>query len=196
MRSSPTSRRTRTRRHVDALLSVAALRRADGGALARCRALRRHARLSHRQPPDHVAVARLGDCRLQPEHAVRRVHDRAARRRSAARRDKGSDDRVRLQPQSHDQFRRGSDRGGVPGRVRDRPRRGHVLGVHGADDGLRAVSFAQVRSHHAQGVLPVLRVLQLATRGRPRRSEGERGSRPAVAVRCAAGAARRADVGD
>ena len=36
---------------------------------------------------EHVAVARLGDRRLQPEHAVRRVHDRAARRRSAAERD-------------------------------------------------------------------------------------------------------------
>ena len=34
--------------------------------------------------PRDVAVARLGDRRLQPQHAVRPVHHRAARRRSAA----------------------------------------------------------------------------------------------------------------
>ena len=63
---------------------VAALRRADGDALARRGALRRHARLPHRQPARHVALARLGDQRLQPQPAVRSVRDRAARRRSAA----------------------------------------------------------------------------------------------------------------
>ena len=65
--------------------AVAALRRAHGDAVARRRPLRRHARLPHRQPPRDVAVARLGHRRLQPQHAVRRVHDRAARRRPAAR---------------------------------------------------------------------------------------------------------------
>ena len=51
--------------------ALAALRRADGDSLARCRTLRRHPRLSHRQPARHVAVARLGDRRVQPQHAVR-----------------------------------------------------------------------------------------------------------------------------
>ena len=79
----PVARRLREARRRAA--AVAALRRADGDAVARRRALRRHARLSHRQPARDVAVARLGDRRVQPQHAVRRVHDRAARRRSAAR---------------------------------------------------------------------------------------------------------------
>ena len=38
----------------------------------------------------HVAVARLGDRRLQPQHAVRPVHHRATRRRPAARRRRSS----------------------------------------------------------------------------------------------------------
>ncbi len=53
--------------------AVAALRRADGDAVARRRALRRHARLSHRQPARDVAVARLGHRRVQPQPAVRPV---------------------------------------------------------------------------------------------------------------------------
>ena len=65
--------------------AVAALRRADGDAVARRGALRRHARLPHRQPARHVALARLGDRRLQPQPAVRPVRDRAAGRRPAAR---------------------------------------------------------------------------------------------------------------
>ena len=32
--------------------------------------------------------------------------------------------------------------------------------VHGPDDGVRAVPLAQVRPDHAEGVLPVLRLLQ------------------------------------
>ena len=62
---------------------LAALRRAHGRRLARRRALRRLARLSGRRHADDVAVARLGDCGLQPQPAVRRVHHLAARRRSA-----------------------------------------------------------------------------------------------------------------
>ncbi len=72
-------------RLVDRLLAVAPLRRAHGAGLARRRPLRRHARLPHRQRPRHVAVARVGDRRLQPQPAVRPVHRRAARRRPAAR---------------------------------------------------------------------------------------------------------------
>ena len=79
----PFARRLRTaRRRAPA---VAALRRADGRAVARRRALCRHARLPHRQPARHVAVARLGHRRLQPQPAVRPVRDRAAGRRPAAR---------------------------------------------------------------------------------------------------------------
>ena len=126
--------------------AVAALRRAHGGAVARRGALRRHARLSHRQPARDVAVARLGDRRVQPEHAVRRVRDRAARRRPAAERHARTEDRLRVQPQSHDQLRRRRDRRRVPGRIRHRSRRGDLERVHGPDDGLRAVPLAQVRS--------------------------------------------------
>ena len=53
--------------------------------LARRRALRRHQRLSERRRAQHVALARLGDRRLQPQHALRPVHHRAAGRRPAAR---------------------------------------------------------------------------------------------------------------
>ena len=49
----------------------AALRRADGVALARRRPLRRHERLPDRRRPRHVALARLGDRRVQPQPAVR-----------------------------------------------------------------------------------------------------------------------------
>ena len=68
----PLARRVREARRRAA--AVAALRRAHGGAVARRGALRRHARLSHRQPARHVAVARLGHRRLQPQSALRPVH--------------------------------------------------------------------------------------------------------------------------
>ena len=69
-------------------------------------------------------------------------------------------DRQRLQPQSHDQLRRRRDSGGVSRRVRGRSRRNDLHCLDGPDDGLRPMPHAQVRSHLAQGVLPVLRVLQ------------------------------------
>ena len=52
---------------------------------------------------------------------------------------------------------------------------------------------AQVRSDHAEGVLPVLRVLQQRARGGARRPDGQRRAGAAAAVRRAAGAARRAE---
>ena len=55
-----------------------------GAALARCRPLRRHARHPHRQLPRDLALSRLGHQGLQPQPALRPVHDRAARRRPAA----------------------------------------------------------------------------------------------------------------
>ena len=54
-----------------------------------------------------------------------------------------------LQPQPHDQLRRRRDRRRVSGRIRRRSRRGDVDGVHGLDDGLRALPLAQVRSRSA-----------------------------------------------
>ena len=79
-----------------------------------------------------------------------------------------------LQPQPHDQLRRRRDRRGVSGRVRDGSRRGDLDGVHGLDDGVRALPLAQVRPDQPQGVLPVLRVLQQRARARPRRPARER----------------------
>ena len=127
-------------KRVDALLNVAALRRAHGHAVARPGALRRYARLSHRQPSRDVALARLGDRRVQPQHAVRRVHHRAARRRPAAAMPTVEQrDRHRIQPQPHDQFRRRRDSGGVSERIRGGSRGDHVGGVAGHDHGLRAL---------------------------------------------------------
>ena len=79
------ARRTPTRRLVDRLLASPHYGERMARRLARRRPLRRHARLPHRQRPRHDALARLGDRRVQPQHAVRPVHDRAARRRPAAR---------------------------------------------------------------------------------------------------------------
>ncbi len=62
------------------------LRRAPGALLARRRALRRHARVSLRQLPQHLAVPRLGDRRLQRQPALRPVHAGTDRRRLVARR--------------------------------------------------------------------------------------------------------------
>ena len=59
----PIARRLRAGRR--SLPRLAGLRRAHGDGLARPRALRRHLRLSGRRRPRHVAVARLGDRRVQ-----------------------------------------------------------------------------------------------------------------------------------
>ena len=68
----------------------AAVRRAHGDAVARPGPLRRHARLPHRFAARHVEVARLGDRRLQSQHAVRPVRHRATRRRPAPQRHRAS----------------------------------------------------------------------------------------------------------
>ena len=90
---------------VDRLLASPRYRRAHGHALARRRPLRRHQRLPERRRTLHVALARLGDRRLQPQHAVRPLHRRAACRRPAAEPDAGTADRHRLQPQPSRQRR-------------------------------------------------------------------------------------------
>ena len=59
---------------------LAALRRAHGDPLARSGPLCRYQRLPDRRPARYVALARLGDRRLQQRHAVRPVHHRADRR--------------------------------------------------------------------------------------------------------------------
>ena len=64
--------------------AVAALRRAHGVPVAGRGPLRRQQRLPDRRRAVHVAVARLGDRRVQSQHAVRPVHDRAAGGRPAA----------------------------------------------------------------------------------------------------------------
>ena len=79
---------------------LAALRRAHGVPLDGSGALRRQQRLPDRRRARHVAVARLGDRRVQPQHAVRPVHRRATRGRPAARRHARSANRDRLQSQS------------------------------------------------------------------------------------------------
>ena len=154
------------------------LRRAHGAHLARRRALRRHERLPHRQRALHVALARLGDRRVQPQPAVRRVHRRTARRRPAAGSDAGAVAGHRLPPQPHDQLRGRRRARGVPGPVRLRPDGHDGDRVDGADGRLRQVPRPQVRSAQPAGVLPALGVLQHGGRGRPRRQPGQRRAQP------------------
>ena len=68
--------------------------------------------------------------------------------------------RHRLQPQSPRQRRRRHHPRRVRGRVRRRSRRDHGDGLAGPDARLRALPRPQVRSVHAEGVLPALRLLQ------------------------------------
>ena len=107
-----TSRR-RLRKGGRSAARLAALRRADGAGLARRGPLCRHARLPHRLRPRHVALARLGDRRVQSQHAVRPIHDRAIGRRPVAQCHARAGDRQRVQPQQHGQHRRGRDPRGI-----------------------------------------------------------------------------------
>ncbi len=92
------ARRMPTRSVVERLLASPALRRADGHSVARCRALRRHHRLPLRQSAQRLAVSRLRHPRLQRKQAVRPLHDRATRRRSAAEQHAGAEGRLGFQP--------------------------------------------------------------------------------------------------
>ena len=100
-----------------------------------------------------MALARLGDRRLQREHAVRSVHHRAARGRHAAERDARPAHRHRVQPQPQPERRGRHRRRRVPGRVRGRSRRDHVDRLARPDAGLRPLPRPQVRSAVAEGVL-------------------------------------------
>ena len=79
-------RRTSTKRLVDRLLAIAAVRRALGPLLARRRALRRGQSRKHHQPSvsPRLALPRLGDRSAQQGRAVRPLRQAAARRRPDA----------------------------------------------------------------------------------------------------------------
>ena len=70
------------------------------------------------------------------------------------------EDRHRLQPQSSRQRRGRHHPRRVRGGVRGRSRRDHGHRLAGPDAGLRPLPRPQVRSDHAEGVLPALRLLQ------------------------------------
>ena len=107
--------------------------RAPRPLLARLRPLRRHPRHPLRQLPRDVDLSRVGHQRLQPQPAVRPVHDRAAGRRPVcdhgrrhARADPRQPDRQRLQPLQHHDERGGRDRRGIPRALHPRPHRDDV----------------------------------------------------------------------
>ena len=75
-------------------------------------------------------------------------------------RDARAEDRHRLQPQPSRQRRGRHHPRRVRRRVRRRPRRDHGHRLAGPDAGLRPLPRPQVRSAHAEGVLPALRLLQ------------------------------------
>ena len=116
---------------------------------------------------NHVAMARLGHRRLQPEPAIRPLHDRATGRRPAPGRDAGSADRDRLQPQPSRQRRGRHHPRGIRRRIRRRPRRHHRDHLAGPDHRLRPMPQPQIRPGHPARVLPALRVLQQRPRERP-----------------------------
>ena len=93
-----------------------------------------------------LAVSRLGHQRAQRRHAVRPVHDRAARRRSAAQRHAGPDHRHGVSSQHDAERRRRHGRRRIPRGGRDRSREHDDASVDGHDDGLLPVPYAQVRS--------------------------------------------------
>ena len=111
-----------------------------------------------------------------------RFVDRADRRRPAAGRHAGAEDRHRLQPQQPHRHRGRLDRRGVADRERRRPRRDHGDRLPRPDDGLRPLPRPQVRPDHADGVLPVLRLLQ--QRQREGRLHRDARQRAAAGRRC------------
>ena len=74
--------------------------------------------------------------------------------------DARSDDRHRLQSQSPHQRRRRHRARRVPRGVRRRPRGDHFDRLAGPDAGLRPLPRPQIRSDHAEGFLPAVRLLQ------------------------------------
>ena len=125
---------------------LAALGRASRPLLARRRPLCRHQRHPLRQLSRDLVVPRLGDQRLQPQHAVRSVHDRATGRRPAAQSHARSADRLRLQSLQHHDERRGRDPRRVSRALRPRPHRDDLAGLARPDGRLRGLPRPQVRS--------------------------------------------------
>ncbi len=74
--------------------------------------------------------------------------------------DAGAEDRHRLQSQPSRQLRGRRHPRGIRGRVRRRSRRYHRDRLARPDGRLRPLPRSQVRSDHAEGVLPALRLLQ------------------------------------
>ena len=92
---------------------VAGLRRAHGRVLAEHRPLRRERRLPRRLPrPAVLAVSRLGDRRVQQEHAVRPVRRPGSWPATCCRPHQGAEarDGVPARRQAHDRERRASTR--------------------------------------------------------------------------------------
>ena len=114
----------------------------------------------------------------QRRHAVRPVHDRAARRRPAAGRDAERAAGHGLSPPDADQHRRRRRPGAVSRRGDFRSRGHHRQRVAGADRRLRPVPHAQVRPDLARGVLPALRLLQQRRRNRNRSAADRRDAWP------------------
>ncbi len=163
---------------VDRPAGIAALRRAHGRALARHRALRRHARLSHRQPARDVALSRLGDRRVQPESAVRssspssRSRATCCRTPPTSRRSPPGSTGITWSTSRAARLRRSTRSNTSIDRVETTSNT-----FMGLTMGCARCHYAQVRSDHAEGVLPVLRVLQQRARGGPRRSAWQRRAR-------------------
>ncbi len=140
--------------------AIRALGRAPRPLLAGRRPLRRHARHPLRQLPRDLGLSRLGDRRLQPQPAVRPVHDRAAGRRPAAERHARPADRHRLPPlQHHHQRRRRDPEEYLVLYARDRTETTSRVWL-GLDRELRDVPRPQVRPAHAARVLRDGGVLQ------------------------------------
>ena len=171
-------RRPRARRLREAgraAAGVTALRRALGPALARRRALRRHRRLREGQAARRLVLPRLGHQRLQPRPALRPVRHRAdSPATSCPSADAGPDRRHRLPAQLDDQRGRGHRSRAVPHGGDVRPHGRHRQGHPRPDDPVRPVPQPQVRSDHAGGVLPALRLPEQRRRGAARRLHARR----------------------
>ena len=167
---------------VDRLLASPRLGERMAMPLARRRPLRRHQRLQQRRDAHDVAVARLGDRRLQPQPAVRPVHHRATRRRPAARTRRSTS----KSPPASTATTCCTTEGGI---IDEEYRVEYVADrVHTTATVFLGLSMQCARCHdhkydplHAAGVLPLLRVLQQRA-GQSRRLQPGHGCRAVLKV--------------